>query len=63
MQFHRSCGDLVLVDEATQPVTPPNRGEINDARSARYGTGRSALIKGAVRPMSVVVLDVNLQRT
>ena len=63
MQFRRSCDDLVLVEEVTQPVTPANRAKVNDTGSARCGTGGSALIKGAVRPMGVVVLDVDLQRT
>ena len=28
MQFRRSCCDLVLVEEATEPVTPTNRAEV-----------------------------------
>jgi len=57
-----SCGDLVLVHKATEPVPPPNGTEVGDAGSARYETGRGALIKGTVRPMSVVVLGVDPQR-
>jgi hypothetical protein len=45
MQFRRSCCDLVLVEEATEPVTPTNRAEVNDAGSARYVPGRGTLIK------------------
>ncbi len=58
-----SGGDLVLVEEATQPVTPANRAEVNHAGSVRHGTGRGALLKGAVRSMGVVVVDVDLQHT
>jgi hypothetical protein len=45
------------VDETAESVTPPNRAEVNDAGSVRHGTGRGALLKGAVRSMGVVVLD------
>ena len=58
-----SGGDLVLVEEANEPVTPTNRAEVNHARSVRQGTSWGALIKGAVRSMGVVVLDVELQHT
>jgi hypothetical protein len=54
MQFLRSCCDLVLVQEATEPVTPTNRAEVNDAGSARYVPGRGTLIKRAVRPMWIL---------
>jgi hypothetical protein len=49
------------VEEATEPVTPTNRAEVNDAGSARYVPGRSTLIKREVRPMRVVVLHVVVQ--
>jgi hypothetical protein len=34
MQFRRSCCDLVLVEEATEPVTPTNRGQLNQRPKA-----------------------------
>lgn len=56
-----SCGDLVLVDETAESVMLANRAEVDAVgRLDRYGLAGGALIKGAVRSMGVVVLDVDL---
>ena len=39
MQFRRSCCDLVLVEEATEPVTPTTRGQLNQRSKAMTFAG------------------------
>lgn len=57
-----SCGDLVLVNEPAESVASVNSPDVDHAsRLDRYGTGRGALVEGAMRPMSVVVPEINPQ--
>jgi len=57
-----SGGDLVLVNEPAESVASVNSPDVDHApRLDRYGTGRGALVEGAMRPMSVVVPEINPQ--
>jgi hypothetical protein len=54
------CGELVLVKQPAEPVAPPHPQRLASERRRRLCEWRS-LLEGAVRPVSVVVLDVLAQ--
>lgn len=57
-----SCSDLVLVNEPAESVASVNSPDgDHGSRLDRYGTGRGALVEGVMRPMSVVVPEIDQQ--
>ena len=55
-----SCGDLVLVNEPAESVASVNSPDVDHASKLdRYGTGRGALVEGAMWPMGVVVPEID----
>lgn len=55
------CGELVLVNNAANSVTPANAVLVVAPRRRKELEERRALLEGAVRPMPVVVRHVLAQ--